>query len=65
VLTFNKALRPIGRMRNVRASIPGRRVKVEYDENLVTTDRVTETLAEEDEPAGPLRRGIWHPYSFS
>ena len=49
-LTINQALRPIEGVRDVKVSIPAKRVEVEYDEDLVTIERMAVTLAEEDYP---------------
>jgi copper chaperone len=50
VLTINKALRPIAGVRNVKVSIPSKRVEVEYDADRVTIGRMAEILAEGDYP---------------
>ena len=48
--TINGALSPIPGVRGVSVDIPGKQVRVEYDENAVTVDRMKTILAEEDYP---------------
>ena len=49
-LLIVKALRPIEGVRDVKVSIPSKRIEVEYDEGLVTVERMAEALAEQDYP---------------
>ncbi len=49
-LMINEALRPIEGVRDVKVSIPTKRAEVEYDEDLVTIERMAEALAGEDYP---------------
>ena len=48
--TINGALSPIPGVRGVSVDIPAKQVRVEYDENAVTVDRMKTILAEEDYP---------------
>ncbi len=44
------ALTPVEGVREVRVDIPGRQVRVEYDEGVIDLDRLKEILEEEDYP---------------
>jgi copper chaperone CopZ len=49
-----QALTPVGGVRSVRVDIPGRQVRVEYDESTVGVDRMRDVLAEEDYPVASV-----------
>lgn len=44
------ALRPLHGVRDVRVDVPGKRVRVTYDENLVTVEQMKQVLQREDYP---------------
>ena len=48
--TITKALAPVAGVRKVQVDIPTRRVRVDYDEAVVSIDRMKEVLQEEDYP---------------
>jgi copper chaperone len=48
--TITDTLQPVDGVRNVRVDIPGRQVRVEYDEARVSVDKMKDLLQEEDYP---------------
>jgi copper chaperone len=48
--TITSALTPVSGVRTVRVDIPGRQVRVEYDESQVSVDQMKAILHEEDYP---------------
>ena len=48
--TITNALKPIAGVRTVNVDIPGKQVRVDYDEAQVNVDRMKDTLKEEDYP---------------
>ncbi|MDQ3809172.1 MAG: cation transporter [Chloroflexota bacterium] len=48
--TITNALQPVEGVRSVSVDIPGRQVRVDYDETHVSVDRMKEILQEEDYP---------------
>jgi copper chaperone len=48
--TITGALAPVEGVRTVNVDIPGRQVRVDYDEALVGVDKMKEILQEEDYP---------------
>ena len=48
--TITNALKPIAGVRTVNVDIPGKQVRVEYDEAQVSVDRMKDILQEEDYP---------------
>ena len=48
--TITEALSPLEGVRNVGVDIPGRRVRIEYDDAIVNVQRFREVLAEEEYP---------------
>ena len=48
--TITEALAPLEGVRDVGVDIPRRQVRVEYDDALVTVQRLEEVLAEEEYP---------------
>jgi copper chaperone len=48
--TINNALAPIAGVRTVNVDIPGKQVRVEYDEAQVNVDKMKDVLQEEDYP---------------
>lgn len=52
--TITEALSPVDGVRDVRVDIPAHQVKVDYDEQTVSLQRLKDILAEEEYPvAGP------------
>lgn len=48
--TITEALSPVDGVREVRVDIPGKQVRVEYDEGTVDVDQMKGILQEEDYP---------------
>jgi copper chaperone len=48
--TITNALTPISGVRTVNVDIPGKRVRVEYDESQVSVERLKNVLQEEEYP---------------
>ena len=48
--TITNALTPIAGVRTVNVDIPGKQVRVEYDEAQVNVDQMKDVLQEEDYP---------------
>ena len=48
--TITNALTPIAGVRTVNVDIPGKQVRVDYDEAQVNVDRMKDILQEEDYP---------------
>jgi copper chaperone len=48
--TITNALTPVAGVRTVNVDIPGRQVRVEYDESQVNIDRMKDVLQDEDYP---------------
>jgi copper chaperone len=48
--TITNALQPVDGVRSVRVDIPGRQVRVDYDETQLNVERMKEILQEEDYP---------------
>jgi len=48
--TITNALIPVAGVRTVNVDIPGRQVRVDYDESQVNVDRMKDILQEEDYP---------------
>ena len=48
--TITSALAPISGVRNVQVDIPGKQVRVEYDDSQVNVDQMKDVLQEEDYP---------------
>ena len=48
--TITNALTPVEGVRTVNVDIPTRQVRVDYDETVVSIDKVKEVLQEEDYP---------------
>jgi len=48
--TITQALSPLEGVRNVGVDIPGRQVRVDYDDAIVSVQRFQEVLAEEEYP---------------
>ena len=49
-----QALTPVEGVQSVRVDIPGKQVRVEYDESTVGVDRMRDVLAEEDYPVASV-----------
>jgi copper chaperone len=47
---ITNALTPVQGIRSVNVNIPGKQVRVEYDESQVNVDRMKDVLREEDYP---------------
>ena len=52
--TITNALTPIAGVRTVNVDIPGRQVRVEYDESQVNVDRMKDVLQEEEYPVASV-----------
>jgi len=52
--TITTALTPVAGVRSVSVDIPGKQVRVDYDEAQVKVDRLTEILVEEDYPVASV-----------
>ena len=52
--TVTKALAPLAGVRDVRVDVPGKRVRVTYDESLVTVERMKQVLQREDYPVASV-----------
>jgi copper chaperone len=52
--TITNALTPIAGVRTVNVDIPGRQVRVDYDESQVNVDRMKDVLQEEDYPVSSV-----------
>ncbi len=52
--TVTKALMPLEGVRDVRVDVPGKRVRVTYDEAVVTVERMTQVLQREDYPVASV-----------
>lgn len=48
--TITNALTPVTGVRNVTVDIPGKQVRVDYDESQVSVDQMKEVLEEEEYP---------------
>ncbi|MBO0884895.1 MAG: heavy-metal-associated domain-containing protein [Mycobacterium sp.] len=48
--TITNALTPISGVRQVRVDIPGKQVRVDFDESKVSVDQMKDVLQEEDYP---------------
>ena len=48
--TITNALTPISGVRTVNVDIPGKQVRVDYDESRVSVDQMKDVLQEEDYP---------------
>jgi copper chaperone len=48
--TITNALTPVEGIRSVNVDIPGKQVRVDYDDSLVDVTRMEEVLQEEDYP---------------
>jgi copper chaperone len=48
--TITNALTPISGVRTVNVDIPGKQVRVDYDQTQVSVDKMKEVLQEEDYP---------------
>lgn len=48
--TITGALQPVQGVRSVKVDIPAKQVRVDYDEQAVSVDRMKTILAEEDYP---------------
>jgi copper chaperone len=48
--TITNALQPVDGVRSVRVDIPGRQVRVDYDETQLNVEKMKEILQEEDYP---------------
>ena len=48
--TITQALSPLEGVRNVGVDIPKRQVRVDYDDTIVSVQRIQEVLAEEEYP---------------
>ncbi len=48
--TITNALTPISGVRTVNVDIPGKQVRVDYDESQVSVDQMKDVLQEEDYP---------------
>lgn len=48
--TITNALTPVAGVRNVTVDIPGKQVRVDYDESQVSVDQMKEVLEEEEYP---------------
>ena len=48
--TITNALKPIAGVRTVNVDIPGKQVRIDYDEAQVKVDRMKDILQEEDYP---------------
>ena len=46
--TITNALTPVAGVRNVTVDIPGKQVRVDYDESQVSVDQMKEVLEEEE-----------------
>jgi len=51
--TVTRALAPLAGVQEVVVDIPAKRVRVTYDDRVVTTERMMEALRGEDYPAAP------------
>ena len=49
-----QALTPVEGVQSVQVDIPGKQVRVEYDESTVGVDRMRDVLAEEDYPVASV-----------
>ncbi len=49
-----QALTPVEGVQSVRVDIPGKQVRVEYDEGTVGVERMRDVLAEEDYPVASV-----------
>ena len=54
--TVRSALTPLDGVREVRVDIPGKRVRVTYDESLVTVEELKQALLREDYPVASVDR---------
>jgi copper chaperone len=52
--TIRSALAPVEGVRNVDVDVPAKRVRVEYDEQVVDLNRLTAILAEEEYPVASI-----------
>jgi copper chaperone len=52
--TITNALTPVNGVRAVNVDIPGRQVRVEYDESVVDVNTMQEVLKEEDYPVASV-----------
>jgi len=52
--TITTALTPVAGVRSVSVDIPGKQVRVDYDEAQVKVDRLTEILVEQDYPVASV-----------
>jgi len=48
--TITNALTPVAGVRQVKVDIPGKQVRVDYDESQVSVDQMKDVLQEEDYP---------------
>jgi copper chaperone len=52
--TIRSALAPVEGVRNVDVDVPAKRVRVEYDEQVVDVNRLAAILAEEEYPVASI-----------
>jgi copper chaperone len=55
--TIRSALAPVDGVRNVDVDVPAKRVRVEYDEQVVDVNRLKAILAEEEYPVAAVTPG--------
>jgi copper chaperone len=55
--TITEALAPLEGVRSVGVDIPGRQVRVDYDDTVVNVQRFREVLAEEEYPVESVASG--------
>ena len=51
---ITEALTPVAGVRSVQVDIPGKQVRLDYDEGALSVDRVKEILKEEDYPVASV-----------
>ncbi len=52
--TVTKVLTPLAGVREVRVDVPGKRVRVTYDEDTITVERMKQVLQREDYPVASV-----------
>lgn len=55
--TVTRALAPVAGVRSVSVDIPGKQVRVAYDETLIDVDRIKDILSGEDCPVASAEPG--------